>query len=60
MGSDPQGLTPTRPKTAALPWDEHCKGAPRLHVPPGADAAGLKEAIVKGVISRHEDRQAAS
>jgi hypothetical protein len=27
---------------------------------PGADVAGLKEAIVKGVISRHEDWQAAS
>jgi hypothetical protein len=27
---------------------------------PGADASGLKEAIVKGVISRHEDWQAAS
>jgi hypothetical protein len=26
----------------------------------GADASGLKEAIVKGVISRHEDWQAAS
>ena len=27
---------------------------------PGADAAGLKEAIIRGVISRHEDWQAAS
>jgi hypothetical protein len=35
-------------------------GLPRHLRSPGADAAGLKEAIVKGVISRHEDWQAAS
>jgi hypothetical protein len=35
-------------------------GLPRHLRSPGADASGLKEAIVKGVISRHEDWQAAS
>jgi hypothetical protein len=33
---------------------------PRHLRSPGADASSLKEAIVKGVISRHEDWQAAS
>jgi hypothetical protein len=33
---------------------------PRHLRSPGADASGLKEAIVKGVIGRHEDWQAAS
>lgn len=33
---------------------------PRHLRSPGAEASGLKEAIVKGVISRHEDWQAAS
>lgn len=33
---------------------------PRHLRSPGADASALKEAIVKGVISRHEDWQAAS